>query len=156
MNNKFKKVCKKDVEEIYNTINPYLPRFDVFNLNQSVIYEKQKTLVCKAIRNDSKEIIGRELTIKLFDVGEIYILKDEENSLFLKRIYSDIREEVMISLESNNLKRCFSYTHGDSTLSIQEEYDLNYKIENYRYNNSDSIKENINVLKSKNKVRKRT
>jgi hypothetical protein len=155
LNKDFYKVCKKDVDEIYNVISPYLPRFDIFNLNQSVIYEKQKTIICKAIKNTSKEIIGHKTIIKLFDIGEIYVLKDKGNNLSLERTYSDIKEKTIISLNNNKIDRYFSYNNKDSKTFIEESYDLNYKIEAYRYSISDSIEDNFNVLRNKNKVRKR-
>ena len=140
---------------MYDIVSPYLPRFDIFNLNQSVIYEKQKTIICKAIRNASNDIIGRKTIIKLYDTGVVYILRDKGNNLSLEKMLSNIREKAVVSLDDNKVNRYFSYSENDSKVFMEESYDLNYKIENYRYSNSDSIEENLNVLRNKNKVRKR-
>lgn len=155
MNDELKKICKKDVDEIFGFINPYLPGFNIFDLNQSVIYEKQRTIICKTIRNKSDEIIGKQIIIKLFDFGEAYILKDEGNSLTIEKMYSNIKEKATISINDNILNRSFKYIESDSKSYIEESYDLHYKSEYYKYINSDSIENNLNVLRNKNKTRKR-
>ena len=155
MKNELKKVCKKDIEEIYNIIDPYLPDYNIFSLDQSIIYDTEKTIIYKTVRSESKEKMGKEIIIKLEDPEEIYIIKEENNKLTFKQILEDSKEKVIISIDDNLLSRNFVYSENNKTLATQEEYNLNYKNEEYKYNNSNSIQESFELLKSKNKVRKR-
>ena len=155
-NNIFNLLCQKDIEDIYNIIKPYLPDFDIGNLSQSIIYESHKKILCRSIKNSSKEIIGKELMIQVYDTGEIYKLIYKENSIKLEKIHQNANEKVKIKLEDYIIKRSFTYKEDEKASFLEETYNLNSDQDLNEYIKSNSIEETMNKLKNKNKIRKRT
>lgn len=158
--NSFLSVCEKDIKEIYSMLDPYLPDFEIGHLDQSMIYEKNRKILCRSLRNDKKTIIGHEIVIYVYDTGEVARLIKRENSLkFENHYYCDnsfIKEMVRISYKNGVAKRYFTYCDGFEKIQFDEKYDFNSSSDVNNYLNSDSIKNTFEELKNKNKVKKRT
>lgn len=158
--NSFLSACEKDIKEIYGIVEPYLPDFEVGHLEQSVIYEQNKKILCRSLKNDKKTVIGHEIAIYVYDTGEIVRLIKRENSLKLERHYygnNDLVKKMIKVCDRNDIvKRYFTYCDGTQKIQYDEKYDFNNSLSISDYLNSNSIESTFAKLKNKNKVKKRT
>ena len=157
--NCFIKVCEKDIKELYNMIEIYLPGYEIKHLNQSAIYDENKKIICRSIKNDKKENIGHEIAIYCYDNRDIIKLIKRLNSIRFEKLYHEnncyIKEKVKISFSNNTIERCFSYSKDSKKENIIERYDVSNKDSLIDYFNSSSIEDMISNIKVKNKTRKR-
>lgn len=133
MNNtlKNKQSCKykKDIANIYSEINNHLPHLKSWQLNQSVIFEENKKILCKAITNEKKEKIGNTVIISFTENSPYsYELTMLENRLsFVKSYFQDndaIREKTDIFLDENYINRSCNYKVNEIELNYEERYNL--------------------------------
>lgn len=150
----FNKVCKKDIKEIYDIVKEYLPLYEINYLTQSVIYEKDKKIIFKTIKDAKKDIIGKEILIEIYN-KETFIINTTENSICI-RISNGTEEKLAkIKLKDNIITRYFLYSNPEVENHSEEKYLIKYN--DFReYNNSESIITCIDKLKPKNKTRKRS
>lgn len=153
--NIFRFFCQKDIEEIFDIVDKYIPECDIDNLNQSIIYEEDKKIICRSIKNKYNEKVGKELIIQIYDTGDIYRIKDNENYIKYEKNNHNTKEKVKITLENYTIKRCFLYKNKDVELTKEETYNLELKKDLHDYIYSDSIEQSMYNLKNKNKIRKR-
>lgn len=135
LKNDFYNKCKEDIESIYKKINKYLPDLASWQLEQSVIFEKDKKILCKAITDDKNEKIGHQITIDVMeDKMYSYKLISLENNLELTKTYSQDNqlalEKTSVSLNEENIKRDCSYHIDNEISNYQETYNLKDKTRN--------------------------
>ena len=153
----FVKICYKDIEEIYDILGPFLPSFDIMNFEQSIIYENDKKILSRFIKNDIGEKIGQEVVIHLYDTDERIRLIRLNSIISLEKTYysnnNKFQEKVCISFDNCFIKRYFSYDNSYDVLNDKENYNI---LSNYGdYLDSPSINDIMNKLKCKSKVKKR-
>lgn len=154
--NSFYFFCKRDIDEIYSIISPYMPKVDIKNLEQSIIYEENKKTICRRIKDENKNTIGNEVLIQLYSTEEIYKLRHLNNTIKLEKRDKKEVKKVMISFENCNIKRKFYYKDNERTYSKEEVYGVNLEKDFYDYMNSYSIETTMNKIKTKNKQKKRS
>ncbi|MGM9878925.1 MAG: hypothetical protein ACI31R_02750 [Bacilli bacterium] len=120
---------KKDINNIYNEINKHIPYLKNWQLNQSVIFEENKKILCKAITNDKKEKIGNKISIYFTEDSLcLYELINSKNSLSFIKSYTEdekiIKEIINISLSKNLLSRSCLYKENEKELSYKEIYNI--------------------------------
>lgn len=152
----FRFLCQKDIKVIYDIVNEYLLDCDIDSLNQSIIYEEDRKIICKSIKNNYNEKIGKELVIHVYDTGDTYKIKDRLDSIIYEKNNRDTEEKVVIVLNNYTLMRHFLFKNGDLISTSEEIYNLKSKNEFKNYLDSDSVEMCIYKLKNKNKIRKRT
>lgn len=157
-NNEFIDVCRKDIIEIYNFIQEYLEDLDIRGLNQSVIYDFDKKIICRSIKNKNKDQIGKEVAIYVYETKEVIRVIKRENSMKLEYSYHrdiPVKYYFKVSLNDSIIKRYFLLSKNSEKEYYKETYVLNNKENLYDYQNSDSIGNIFNDLKQQNKTRKR-
>ncbi len=137
-------------------VNAYLPDCDIDSLNQSVIYEEDRKIICKSIKNIYNEMVGKELVIYIYETGDRYKIEYKLDYINYEKTDRDSKEKIVIVLDNYVLKRYFLYKNADSITTSEEIYNLESKNELQNYLDSDSIEKCMHKLKNKNKIRKRT
>lgn len=120
---------KKDIDNIYIDINEHIPKLKNWQLNQSVIFEENKKITCKAITNEKKEKIGNTITIYFSGNNPYsYELIMFENSLSLiKKYFKDnnkVEEIIDIFLGESYINRSCYYKENEVGLSYKEIYNI--------------------------------
>lgn len=152
----FRFLCQKDINQIYEVVEEYLPDCDVDRLTQSIIYEEDRKIICRTIKNKDNEKVGKELIIQVYETGDIYRIKDKEDCIKYEKINKNTKEKIKIILDEYTIKRCFLYNKEGAVSTLEETYNLDSKDEFNNYLDSDSIEQCMYKLKNKNKIRKRT
>ena len=155
----FKNNCFYDIEEIFKEIEEFMPEIEIWQMNQSVVFENNKKILCRAIHDKKDKCIGHQIKIDVYlDVLYKYRLNILENSIELNKSYNvnnlQIEEFFKVQQEKEIIKRMYLYQEGDKYLKYNEIYDIG-RINERRDSFgeiSTTIKECIN--KSKVKVRK--
>lgn len=137
---------KKDIANIYSDINKHIPKLKNWQLNQSVIFEENKKILCKAITNENKEKIGNTITIYFTGNDPYsYELIMFENSLSLTKKYfqddNKIEEIIDIFLDKDYINRSCYYKVNEIDLSYKEIYNTK--------ENTTKIVTNVPNLKTK-------
>ena len=152
----FNRICKKDITEIYKITEDFFPVYEAGNLNQCVIYEEDKKIIFRPIKDKNNTVLGKEIKIQVNDNKKIYIIKKLDNSIGLDIINDLETVKIKISLKDSIITRNISYFNIDNENHIEEKYIINGYKDYENYLNSKTIIESINNLKTKNKTRKRS
>ena len=160
MEKDFKIICKKDIDEIITIINEYLPSLEKWHLEQSAIFEENKRIICKSIKDRNNIKIGYDIRIHINGDQNVFVhFRYTNNSIFLiKKMWIDknhITLNMNVSLINNEIIRKISIKDENGNSSYDESYDVDCINDLQSYFDSESLSEIIINLKEKSKIRKR-
>lgn len=160
MNNKsFNNLCNKDIKEIFLMVDEYLPKLDDWYLDQSVIFDDDKKIICNKITDKRNNKVGYQIRIHLFNSRfDIYKLLYKKDSIILKHRYhlgkKMIKEVIDVSFKNDKIMRNIIYSDNNDYVNYNEEYDVNNEYNDYLL--AMPICDILDNIKNKNKIRKRT
>ena len=160
---------RNDINDILNEVFKYLPKLKDWYLEQSVIFDDNKKVLFKALRNDQNEKIGNQIIIDiLLDTIYNYNLIIQDDSVKLTKIYQEkdklIKETKKITINDDeitrkcvlNVNNCktkyeetYSFKDDESIISINDSY-----IKDTCDKSLDEIIKKMKNIKNKTLVRK--
>ena len=154
----FKNNCYNDVEEIFKEIEDFMPNIEIWQMYQSVVFDDNKKILCRAILDEKDKCVGHQIKIDVYlDTLYKYRLNILENSIELNKSYTidNILHEELFKVEQEKeiIKRMYIYQEGDKYLKYNETYDSG-KIKEER-DSFGVISNNIKKCITKNKVKVR-
>ena len=156
MNQSFRSICEKDIIEVLSMFEKYLPNLEKWYFNQSIIYEDNKKIICRSIKDNENYKIGNEIRIHVIENKSIYyFLRYKDKSIYFLEKEGSNTKMIYVALNDILVKRQIEITNKQEKNSYKEEYCVLNNKDLEKYNNSKSLEELINSLKPKQKVRKR-
>lgn len=154
----FKNNCFNDIEEIFKEIGDFMPEIEIWQMNQSALFEDNKKILCRAILDNNDRCIGHQIKIDVYlDTLFKYRLNILENSIELNKSYVIdsilIEEFFKVQQEKEIIKRVYIYQEGDKYLKYNETYDTGRTKE--ERDSFGEISNNIKNCITKNKVKVR-
>ena len=160
MGKDFKNICKKDIEEMLKIINVYLPDLEEWNLEQSAIFEDDKRIICKSVKDNKNNKLGYDIRIHITDDNNsFYHFRYMHNNVFLiKKTWNNDKvstEGVCVLLNNNEITRIVKIQSNEKIALHEKKYNINNKMDLQAYLNSESFQSIIADLKVNRKERKR-
>ena len=156
MNQKFKNICEKDIIKMICMIEKQLQNIEKWYFNQSIIYEDNKKIICRSIKDNENYKIGNEIRIHINEDKSIYyFLKYKDKSIYFLEKEGSKTKMIYVALNDIIVKRQIEITNAQEKNSYKEEYCVLNNKDIEKYNNSKSLEEIINSLKTKSNLRKR-
>ncbi len=156
MKQSFKSICKKDIVEILSIIDEHLPKLEKWYFDQSIIYEKNKRIICRSIKDYENNKIGNEIRVHINDTKNVfYCLRYKDNSIYLLEKDGYNTKMIYVTLNDIIIKRQIEINNEIGKSIYKKEYCVLNENDLLEYETSESLNDVLNNLNKKDKVRKR-
>ena len=160
MEKTFKNICKKDIGEILEMINDYLPDLEKWHLEQSTVFGENKRIICRSVKDKDNKKLGYDIRIHVNDVEKTFFhFRYIDNGIFLvKKIWKNEKPSILniiVSLNNGEITRNVNYKNEEGIISHEERYNINNYVDLQSYLEAESLRNIVNDLRNEYMVRKR-
>lgn len=113
------------IEEIFEKVSPFLSQFELWQLEQSAIFDNDKKILCRRILNDKSELEGYRIAIET--TLEEYTLTILRKSVELTKNYCfgeySFKEINKVESENDDIKITIKYQENSESLEYFNKID---------------------------------
>ena len=133
-----------------------MPKLEKWYFDQSIICEENKKIICRNIKDNQNNKIGKEVRIHVRENESIYYyLRYKLNSIYLLEKKGYKTTMLYVSLNNNIIKRETEIKDETKKYVSKKEYNILNKEDLLEYENSNPLWDISNNLNEKHKIRKR-